>query len=859
MMKEEEHEVDIENPSPAVVEEKSRETSQDHPNDNAKNKWLLLAFIAVVVCIALGLGLGLGLGLQGTPASSTSNGGEKEEEGKGEVPTNNNVDTTTSTIAKSTYLDSPGPIQARIRMASANIANGYTSCNDLRDDIENALKHLANTIILEQSKYDWYASSNCRGDDVFILEDTVGSTGWGSPVAEMDMASPPASNEAALAAGGVAAKFPVEDSYGTNNQVQGVDEADVVKSDGKHVFTAYGDVLFAWDALNPTAGLSITRMPYNETSEKDCPYLKPFPEPMPVDVVAIEDEPVVEAVTAEAEASSSSGSGGRRKTSMMIPHCYTPKPQIHSLLLHGGRLTAIVSEQTNHYSPFTEDSLFWDYQELAIKVYDAEDIPLDGSPLKLLGEKKIQGNYHDARSIDSSGIVITTSHVNTNTFTSDLYRWNSNYCGMSNSEYEALAKETALNKTESFTEKMMKDLELELGGNCEDIFQVAAMQAGDSKDVYFSSSNLLDHFVRVMNFDMGMSANELATDFATASGGTFAPGWPNNIYVSQGFAGVINVGHDYNLSTNEWEESTFVSAFDITKSRPQPFAYAQAPGRPLNKFATDLYEGHLRLATTKTDWSNTDSTTVNQIFVFQVPAGEEQGPDMELVGSTGHLGKKNERITAVRFKGDRAYVVTFEQIDPFYVVNMSDPRNPKVIGELELPGFSQYLHEVEIDEKKYMLGLGREDALKIALFDISTDETKPTQTAFHLEKQASSAAGTDSLAFRYLPKSQFLIIPKSDWTFTPDGNFDGFVVYSVNRTHIAPVYEIQHADSQSIYRGCWYNAWLSPRSLVFQSKLTTMLSHSVVSTDLQTGDEMGRVNLDEKLNNTDCHSYYYWY
>lgn len=511
MMKEEEPvaaEVDIENPSPAVVEEKK---SQDHPNDNAKKKWLLLTFIAVVVCIALGLGLGLGLGLQGTPAaSSTSNGGEKEEEGKGEVPTNNNVtstssptvisssnttssssatDTTTpTTIAESTYLDSPGPIQARIRMASANIANGYTSCNDLRGDIENALKHLANTIIVEQSKYDWYASSNCRGDDVFILEDTVDSVGWGSP--EMDMATP--AQTESLAAG-VAAKVPVEDSYETNNQVQGVDEADVVKSDGKHVFTAYGDVLFAWDALNPTAGLSITRMPYNETSEKDCPYLKPFPEPMPVDVVAIEDEPVVEAVTAEAEASSSSGPG-RRKTSMMIPHCFTPKPQIHSLLLHGGRLTAIVSEQTNHYSPYAEDSLFWDYQELAIKVYDAEDIPLDGSPLKLLGEKKIQGNYHDARSIDNNGIVITTSHVNTDTFTSDLYRWNSNYCGMSNSEYEALAKETALNKTESFTDKMMKDLEVELGGNCEDIFQVAAMQAGDSKDVYYSSSNLLGEY-----------------------------------------------------------------------------------------------------------------------------------------------------------------------------------------------------------------------------------------------------------------------------------------------------------------------------------------------------------------------------
>jgi uncharacterized secreted protein with C-terminal beta-propeller domain len=87
------------------------------------------------------------------------------------------------------------------------------------------------------------------------------------------------------------------------------------------------------------------------------------------------------------------------------------------------------------------------------------------------------------------------------------------------------------------------------------------------------------------------------------------------------------------------------------------------------------------------------------------------------------------------------------------------------------------------------LGIGMEDyALKIGLFDIS-DEENPIQSAFHLEKQAGSVAGTDSLAFRYLPASQLLIIPKSVWTWTEIGNFDGFVVYSVNSTHITPVHE----------------------------------------------------------------------
>ena len=370
------------------------------------------------------------------------------------------------------------------------------------------------------------------------------------------------------------------------------------------------------------------------------------------------------------------------------------------------------------------------------------------------------------------------------------------------------------------------------------------------------------------------------TDFTISSSGTFAPGWPNSIYVSQGFAGVVNVGHDYNPSTNGWDEYTFISGFDISGISPKPFAFGRAPGRPLNKFAFDLYDGHLRVATTNTDWFNTDSTTVNQIFVFQIPE-EGQGREMKLVGATGHLGKKNEHITAVRFRGVRAYVVTFEQIDPFYIVDMSNHSKPKVIGELELPGFSQYLHELELDGKKYMLGLGRLDEdVKIGLFDIS-DEENPIQSAFHLEKQAYSSAGSDSLAFRFLPVSKLLIIPKSEWTWTAEGNFDGFVVYSVNSTHITPVYEsklwlcrmfykihlhhsliclslsVQHADSQSIYRGCWYNAHMQARSLVFQSKLTTLLSHSVIGTDLANGETLFDLNFDEALNNTECYGYFY--
>eukprot|EP00985_Skeletonema_marinoi_P007759 scaffold3453_cov230-Skeletonema_marinoi.AAC.11 len=491
MMKESDE--DIENPPP--ITSKAETNPHNNTPSNDPNKKIKIGLLSTFLLVVLVLCISLGVVYQGNPSNSVEN----EEGGGGDTRPELNL-TTPTVLEEATYLVSPGPIPARIRMATPAIANGYTSCADLKDDIRNALNHLANTIIVEQSRNGGWYENNCgRDDPVFYMEDSFASPAM-AEVEESDMASE-----------STASKFQdddtvTEDSYETNNQVQGVDEADFVKSDGKHVFTAYGDVIFVWDALDPKKGLSITRMPYNDTDDKDCPYFGP----MPVDVMEESEEdtlPIREPLTeevmttnvlspeAEAAASTPGSPGRNRKTmmiadSMMMP-CYKPKPQILSFLLRGSRLTAIVSEQSSNYFR-AETSTLHDYQELTIKVYDAENVPLDGSPLSLLGEKKIKGNYHDARSIDNHGIVITTSHVNTDSFTNELYRWRPQYCGLNSTAYEALAKETALNETESFMEKMVKDLDVELDGNCDSIFQVASIQSGDSKEVY--DSNLLGEY-----------------------------------------------------------------------------------------------------------------------------------------------------------------------------------------------------------------------------------------------------------------------------------------------------------------------------------------------------------------------------
>jgi hypothetical protein len=216
------------------------------------------------------------------------------------------------------------------------------------------------------------------------------------------------------------------------------------------VFAAYGDLLYAWNATDGTKGISITAMPYEAINLTDCYSSNGMPDAMPL------------------------------MTDMMIWNpCYQPKPRIDSLLLHGTRLTAIVSEDKLWYYGMKEESkpkIISDSTKITIRVYDISDVPTDGSPLTLLGEKVINGYYNTARSIGDTAVVIITAYVDTAQFSSDIYRWNPQYCGLNSTEYEELAVKTALNKTEPFVDQMMEELQLYNGGTCDNIFQVSYLK-----------------------------------------------------------------------------------------------------------------------------------------------------------------------------------------------------------------------------------------------------------------------------------------------------------------------------------------------------------------------------------------------
>ncbi len=145
-------------------------------------------------------------------------------------------------------------------------------------------------------------------------------------------------------------------------------------------------------------------------------------------------------------------------------------------------------------------------------------------------------------------------------------------------------------------------------------------------------------------------------------------------------------------------------------------ARSRVPGRLLNQFSLDEYSGNLRVATTLGASWGWRFRVNNQLSVSDVYILDK---DLKQIASVKNLGK-GERIYAVRFLGKNGYVVTFRQIDPFYVLDLSNPTNPRLLGELKIPGYSSYLHPLFDD---LILGIGKEGAqVKLSLFDVSNPQ-----------------------------------------------------------------------------------------------------------------------------------------
>ena len=189
-------------------------------------------------------------------------------------------------------------------------------------------------------------------------------------------------------------------------------------------------------------------------------------------------------------------------------------------------------------------------------------------------------------------------------------------------------------------------------------------------------------------------------------------------------------------------------------------ANGSVPGQPLNQYSLDEYKGNLRIATTVSFSEFGPSESVNDVYVLN--------SELDQLGSVTDLGL-GEKIYSARFMGERGYVVTFRQTDPFYVLDLSDPRKPVKKGELKIPGYSAYLHPIR---ENVVLGVGKENnQVKLALFDV-TSASLPVETDKYLLDDYWSDILNTSTAFLQDEKHKVVFVPggKGGYVFSYEGD-----------------------------------------------------------------------------------------
>lgn len=205
-------------------------------------------------------------------------------------------------------------------------------------------------------------------------------------------------------------------------------------------------------------------------------------------------------------------------------------------------------------------------------------------------------------------------------------------------------------------------------------------------------------------------------------------------------------------SRNHKRELERTGLVKITSPGLDVAANGSVPGRILNQFSLDEHAGNLRLATTigQNFWglsAQTEST--NDVYVLNA--------NLDPLGAVLDLGQ-GERIYSARFVGDRGYLVTFKQIDPFFILDLSNPGNPRKTGELKIPGFSSYLHPLA---KHLVLGVGQENGkVKLSLFDVSQADN-PIELDKYLLDEYWTEVSSNHHAFLQDPKHQIFFLPGS--------------------------------------------------------------------------------------------------
>ncbi|EKD52102.1 MAG: hypothetical protein ACD_62C00117G0001 [uncultured bacterium] len=566
----------------------------------------------------------------------------------------------------------------------------YKSCDDLLTDIQNALLAQA------EATLDSY---QCGAEDELYA--------GGEDVGAVDVAAESDGNATA-------------DYTGTNLQEQGVDEADIIKTDGTYLYaaTAEGvDVFKAW--------------PVSEFAK--------------IATIGTDAVPTALYLT-EARLIVITSMSGNTDGSVAI----------------GMAWDAVDTSLGNTLSQQMTEILFYDVSDPALPT--------------VIKEKNIQGEYVNSRLVDGLIHVVVNagSPQYSIVYPDELWEARSAACwgdGATSADQARLdqliaeAKETNRQNIQQLTLSVVLPR----------VSENATWQTVECTNV--AKDDVADE----VNF-AGVWSSNLEADEAQEKT-TFIKGRAQTVYGSTEAL--------YFASTDQTQDATYFHRFAIGDDTLHSyFGSGAVTGYIYSSFAMSEHDGYFRIATTSGEswsWSDEDAVVSNNVYVV-----DAESTSLPVVGEVTGIAE-GEKIYAVRFLGDVGYVVTFEQFDPLFVIDLSDPAAPVIRGELEMPGYSTYLHPLG---DGYLIGFGEyvteydsgygtfmeHDGLKLATFDVTNLSAPGLVQEMRIGSGWSkSEAFSNHLAFNFDAETGVLALPVEIYDNTETGDWLGeFQYYGVH-------------------------------------------------------------------------------
>lgn len=311
-----------------------------------------------------------------------------------------------------------------------------------------------------------------------------------------------------------------------------------------------------------------------------------------------------------------------------------------------------------------------------------------------------------------------------------------------------------------------------------------------------------------------------------ASSSSVLTDWTNGIHANQDHLYVFSPVYDSGATQTRILEFAWANG----EREIELLATGLVDGTLHNQFSADEFDGRLRIATTTANFDpETGFSQANNLTILENIDGV-----LTAVGSVDGFAS-GERIYSVRFDGDRAFVVTFRQVDPLFVFDLSDATAPVIRGELEVPGFSSYL---QVIDENHLLAVGRSTATwatKVALYDISDPDNPVEIDEDILPRWTWSIAEWDSKAIGWFASHETLAIPASSYDWQTGFHNELFVFH---------VDVSQSGESAIELNGTVSDDGYIVRSAYIEDVLYTVSSDSVIATEIaDPGRRLGQLDI----------------